>query len=173
MAIIATAFLPMQMSVLAAAPDKLFTGQPVSSPPSSAVPLPPTYPPEWQCPTEALGSPEKGFRWGTPYVPAGQLSNFTPTYTVEGDMMVLAHLSVHTAIQVRCPVVNSQNILTRIVTNWVSAGNTILLWVCHPQMETPLTVPGQQLASEGAIPEGVLENCGAGGSLDGRGSPRQ
>lgn len=175
-AIIATASLLIQMPVLAAAAAQPFIGQPATSPPTSAIPLPPTYPPEWQCPAEALGPPQNGFRWGTPYVPAGQLNNFTPNYTVEGELLVLAHLSVHTAIQVRCPVVNSQNILTRVVTNWVYAGNTILLWVCNPEMDGPrsgLTVPGQQLNAEGAIPESVLENCGAAGSLDGRGSPKQ
>lgn len=167
-AIIATASLP-----LAAAADQPFTvGQPAIAPPTSPAPLPPTYPPEWQCPAEALGPAENGLRWGTPYVPTGQLSNFTPYYSVEGELSVLARLSVHAPIRVRCPIVNSQNILARIVTNWVSPGNTILMWVCHSGMDAPrssLTVAGEQLAAELAIPEDILEACGSAGSFDGRG----
>jgi hypothetical protein len=175
-ALLLSSFAPTQLPGFAALADQpSVVGQPLSSPATSPVPVAPTYPPEWECPAEALGPAQDGFRWGVPYVPAGQENNYTVYFPVVQPNLVLARLSVDAPLKVRCPVVNSHNVLTRVVTNWVSPGNTILEWVCNPGENlptSPITVPGQQLGSA-AIPYDVGLNCGGGGSNDNRGSPKQ
>ena len=164
--------MPIQMPGFAVLADQPpIVGQPASSPPTSLAPIPPTYPPQWECPVEALGPAQNGFRWGTPYVPAGQENDFTANYSVVAQPVppnwVLASLTVDAPLMVRCPVVNSHNILTHDVTNWVYPGNTILEWVCNPE----ITLAGKQLIQDGLVPSDVLDNCGSGGSFDG--SPKQ
>ena len=176
-ALLVSSFAPTQLPGFAAVAVQTSAGppgQPQSSPATSPAPVPPTYPPEWECPAEALGPAQNGFRWGTPYVPAGQEYNFTASFPVVGPGSVLASLSVSAAVLVRCPIVNSHNILTKVVTNWVSPGNAILEWVCHPDENlpnNPITLAGQQLGA--VVPNNVGLNCGSGGSNDNRGSPKQ
>lgn len=166
LAIIASAFVPIQAAGFTVLADQpIVVGQPSTSPPTSPVPQPPTYPPEWECPAAALGPEQDGLRFGTPFVPSGQLIDFTPNFTVVAPGSVLASLSIDAPVMVRCPLVNSQNILTHDVTNWVSPGHTILEWVCF---DFALTVPGRQLIQDQAIPASVLENCGSGGNGDTR-----
>lgn len=176
-ALLASSFAPIQLPGFVALADQpSITGQPQSSPATSPVPVAPTDPAEWECPAEALGPAQDGFRWGTPYVPAGQEYNYTASFPVVQQGLVLARLSVNAPVLVRCPVVNSHNILTRVVTNWVSPGNAILEWVCHPEENlpnNPITLAGNQLATDRAVPTNVLANCGSGGSNDNRGNPKQ
>jgi len=176
-ALLASSFAPSQLlGFVALADQPPVVGQPQSSPATSPVPVPPTYPPEWECPAEALGPAQNGFRWGTPYVPTGQEHNYTASFPVVQQSLVLASLSVDAPLMVRCPIVNSHNILTRVVTNWVSPWNRILEWVCNPEENlpnNPITVPGQQLVTDRAVPANVLSSCGSGGSNDNRGNPKQ
>src|SRR5688500_13351333 len=78
-ALMVSSLAPTQLPGFAAlaTPPLFAPAQPASSPPTSPVPVAPTYPPEWECPSAALGPAEDGFRWGTPYVPSGQENNFT------------------------------------------------------------------------------------------------
>jgi len=176
-ALLVSSFAPSQLLGFAAVADQpSVVGQPQSSPATSPVPVPPTYPPEWECPAEALGPAQDGLRWGTPYVPAGQKHNYTASFPVVQPFLVLASLSVDAPLMVRCPIVNSHNILTRVVTNWVSPWHRILEWVCHPEEDLPnngITVAGQQLGTDGPFPAYVDDACGSSGSNDNRGSPKQ